>query len=80
MQKFNWAIDHSPVPSAQYYSNASQALMSLDRLDEAKRLLERWQQIGSLNRYQRDVLYRIAFFENDAATMGRLFPGFPCMP
>jgi DNA-binding winged helix-turn-helix (wHTH) protein/tetratricopeptide (TPR) repeat protein len=76
LQKFNWAIDHSPVPSAQYYSNASQALMSLDRLDEAKRLLERWQQIGSLNPYQRDVLYRIAFFENDAATMERLANGF----
>ncbi len=76
LQKFNWAIDHSPVPSAQYYSNASQALMSLDRLDEAKRLLERWRQIGSLNPYQRDVLYRIAFFENDAATMERLANGF----
>jgi eukaryotic-like serine/threonine-protein kinase len=76
LQNFNWAIDHSPVPSAQYYSNASQALMSLDRLDEAKRLLERWQQIGSLNPYQRDVLYRIAFFENDAATMERLANGF----
>jgi eukaryotic-like serine/threonine-protein kinase len=76
LQKFNWAIDHSPVPSAQYYSNASQALMSLDRLDEAKRLLERWQQIGSLNPYQRDVLYRIAFFENDAATMEGLANGF----
>jgi DNA-binding winged helix-turn-helix (wHTH) protein len=23
LQKFKWAIDHSPVPSAQYYSNAS---------------------------------------------------------
>jgi DNA-binding winged helix-turn-helix (wHTH) protein/Flp pilus assembly protein TadD len=72
LQKFNWAIDHSPVPSAQYYSNASQALMTLGRFDEAKQLLERWQQKGSLNPYQRDVLYRIAFFENDAATMGRL--------
>jgi eukaryotic-like serine/threonine-protein kinase len=76
LQKFNWAIDHSPVPSAQYYSNAGQALMSLNRLDGAKRLLERWQQIGSLNPYQRDVLYRIAFFENDAATMERLANGF----
>jgi eukaryotic-like serine/threonine-protein kinase len=76
LQKFNWAIDHSHVPAAQYYSNASQALMSLDRLDEAKRLLERWQQLGSLNPYQRDVLYRIAFFENDAATMEHLANGF----
>ena len=77
LQKFNWAIDHSPVPSAQYYSNASQALMNLGRLDEAKKLLNRWLQIGSLNPFQRDVLYRIAFFENDAATMGRLASEFP---
>jgi eukaryotic-like serine/threonine-protein kinase len=77
LQKFRWAIDHSPVPSAQYYSNASQALMGLDRLDEAKRLLERWQQIGTLNPYQRDVLYRIAFFENDAAAMQRLASEIP---
>jgi eukaryotic-like serine/threonine-protein kinase len=72
LQQFNWAIDHSPVPSAQYYSNASQAFMGLDRLDEAKKLLDRWQQKGSLNPYQRDVLYRIAFFENDSATMEHL--------
>lgn len=75
LQEFNWAIEHSPVPSAQYYSNASQALMSMDRLDEAKRLLGRWQQIGSLNPFERDVLYRIAFFEKDAATMERLASG-----
>jgi DNA-binding winged helix-turn-helix (wHTH) protein/tetratricopeptide (TPR) repeat protein len=77
LQKFNWAIDHSPVPSAQYYSNASQALMNLGRLDEAKKLLGRWQGKGSLNPFQRDVLYRIAFFENDAATMARLASEFP---
>jgi DNA-binding winged helix-turn-helix (wHTH) protein/tetratricopeptide (TPR) repeat protein len=70
--QFNRAIDHSPEPSAQYYSNASQALMNLGRFDEAKKLLGRWQQKGSLNPYQRDVLYRIAFFENDAATMEHL--------
>ncbi len=72
LQQFNWAIDHSLVPSAQYYSNASQALMALDRLDEAKKLLNRWQEKGSLNPFQRDVLYRIAFFENDAAAMEHL--------
>jgi eukaryotic-like serine/threonine-protein kinase len=77
LQKFNWAIDHSPVPSAQYYSNASQALMHLGRLEEAKKLLEQWQQKGSLNTFQRDVLYRIAFFENDAATMQRLASEIP---
>jgi DNA-binding winged helix-turn-helix (wHTH) protein/tetratricopeptide (TPR) repeat protein len=72
LQEFKWAIDHSPVPSAQYYSNASQALMTLGRLDEAKKLLDQWQQKGSLNPFQTDVRYRIAFFENDAATMERL--------
>ncbi|HXH67963.1 MAG TPA: winged helix-turn-helix domain-containing protein [Candidatus Limnocylindrales bacterium] len=77
LQKFNWAIDHSPVPSAQYYSNAAQALMTLGRFDDAKQLLTRWQQIGSLNPFQKDVLYRIAFFENDPATMDRLAAEFP---
>src|SRR5260370_12019012 len=50
--------------------------MPLDRLDEGKRVREGWRQSGSLNPYQRDVLYRIAFFENDAATMERLANGF----
>ncbi len=72
LQEFNRAIDRSPAPSAQYYSNASQTLMSMDRLDEAKKLLGRWQKIGSLHPYQRDVLYRIAYFENDSATMEEL--------
>ena len=76
VQRFRWAIDHSPVPSAQYYSNASQALMNLGRFDEAKKLLEQWRQIGSLNSYERDVLYRIAFFEKDASTMARLASEF----
>jgi len=44
LQQFHWAIDHSPVPSAQHYSNASQALMILGRFDEAKRLLDQWRQ------------------------------------
>jgi tetratricopeptide (TPR) repeat protein len=76
VQRFKWAIDHSPVPSAQYYSNASQALMNLGRFEEAKKLLEQWRQEGSLNSYQRDVLYRIAFFEEDASTMARLASEF----
>jgi eukaryotic-like serine/threonine-protein kinase len=75
-QKFNWAIGHSPVPSAQYYSNASQALMNLGRFEEAKKLLEQWRQKGSLNPYERDVLYRIAFFEKDASAMARLASEF----
>ena len=77
LQRFNWAIEHSPVPSAQHYSNASQALMILGRFGEAKELLSRWQQKGALNPYERDVLYRVAFFENDAATMERLAKEFP---
>jgi DNA-binding winged helix-turn-helix (wHTH) protein/tetratricopeptide (TPR) repeat protein len=76
LQEFIWAIDHSPVPTNQYYSNASQALMNLGRFDDAKKLLERWQQHGSLNPFERDVLYRIAFFENDAATMAHLASEF----
>ena len=63
LQEFYWAIDHSPVPSAQYYSNASQALMILGRFDEAKKLLDQWQQKGSLTPFQiidalPDRLYR----------------------
>ena len=46
--------------------------MILGRFDEAKKILEQWQQKGSLNPFQSDVLYRIAFFENDTATMERL--------
>jgi eukaryotic-like serine/threonine-protein kinase len=72
LQQFRWAIDHSPVPSAQHYSNASQALMILGRFDEAKRLLDQWRQKGSLTPFQIMLRYEIAFFENDAATMERL--------
>jgi len=72
LQQFNWTIDHSPEPSAFAYSNKSQALMSLGRFDEAKAILNQWQQKGTLFSYQKDMLYRIAFFENDTATMDRL--------
>jgi DNA-binding winged helix-turn-helix (wHTH) protein/tetratricopeptide (TPR) repeat protein len=72
LQQFNWTIDHSPEPSAFVYSNKSQALLSLGRFDEAKKTLNQWQQKGSLFSYQVDMLYRIAFFENDTATMDRL--------
>jgi eukaryotic-like serine/threonine-protein kinase len=71
-QKFKWAIDHSPEPAAHNYSNASQALMVMDRLDEARQLLDQWWQKGSLAPFQRDMRYRIAFFENDTATMDRI--------
>jgi eukaryotic-like serine/threonine-protein kinase len=72
LQEFYWAIDHSPVPSAQHYSNASRALVILGRFDEAKKLLEQWRQKGSLTPTQRTMRYVIAFQENDAATMERL--------
>jgi DNA-binding winged helix-turn-helix (wHTH) protein/Flp pilus assembly protein TadD len=72
LQEFNWTIDHSPEPSAFAYSNKSQALMSLGRFDEAKAILNQWQQKGSLFSYQTDMLYRIAFIQNDTATMDRI--------
>ncbi|MFZ0880711.1 MAG: winged helix-turn-helix domain-containing protein [Candidatus Acidiferrales bacterium] len=72
LQQFNWTIEHSPEPSAFAYSNKAQALMSLGRFDEAKAILNQWQQKGSLFGYQKDMLYRIAFIQNDTATMDRM--------
>jgi DNA-binding winged helix-turn-helix (wHTH) protein/tetratricopeptide (TPR) repeat protein len=72
LQEFYWAIGHSPVPSAQHYSNASGALMILGRFDEAKKILDQWRQKGSLTPIQTATRYRIAFIENDATTMERL--------
>jgi DNA-binding winged helix-turn-helix (wHTH) protein/tetratricopeptide (TPR) repeat protein len=72
LKEFMWAIEHSPVPAVYFYANASQALMNLGRFDDAKKLLGEWQQKGTLFSYQIDMLYRIAFFENDTATMERL--------
>ena len=61
LQEFYWAIEHSPVPSAQHYANASQALMILGRFDDAKKILDQWRQKGSLNSFQTATRYRIAF-------------------
>ncbi len=72
LQEFNWVLEHSSVPSAYSYANTSQTLMTLGRFAEAKQLLDKWQQKGSLFSYQIDMRYRIAFFENDGATMERL--------
>lgn len=72
LQEFQWAIAHSPVPSASHYSNASQALLILGRFDDAKKLLDQWRQQGSLTPFQLMSRYRIAFLEHDAATMDRL--------
>ena len=77
LQEFNWAIEHSPVPAVYYYANASQVLMGLGRFDDAKKLLDQWQRKGSLFSYQVDMRYRIAFFENDSATMERLAREIP---
>lgn len=72
LQEFDWAIQHSPVPSSAMYSNASQALLILGRFDEAKRLLDDWRQKGALTPFQAVLRYRIAFLENDSATMERI--------
>src|SRR6266436_6125066 len=77
LQEFQRAIEHSRVPSAQHYSNASQALIFLGRFSEAKKMLEQWQQKGSLTPIQTAMRYRIAFFENDTATMERLARSAP---
>jgi tetratricopeptide (TPR) repeat protein len=77
LQQFNWAIAHSPVPSAHYYSNAAQALLVMDRFDQAKKLLDQWAQKGSLAPFQREMRYRIAFFENDTAMMEKLAREIP---
>lgn len=72
LEQFQWAIAHSPVPSAQHYSNAAQALVILGRIDDAKKLLDQWRQQGSLTPFQLIFRYRIAFIEHDTATMDRL--------
>jgi eukaryotic-like serine/threonine-protein kinase len=72
LERFNWTIEHSPEPSAYAYSNKAQALMSLGRFDEAKAILNQWQKKGSLFSYQTDMLYRIAFIQNDTATMEQI--------
>ena len=77
LQEFNWAIEHSPVPAAYNYANASQVLMHQGRFDDAKKRLEQWQQKGSLFSYQVDMRYRIAYFENDTVTMDRLAREIP---
>ncbi len=72
LQEFNWALSHSRVPSASFYTNTAHALIVLGRFDDAKKLLDQWQQKGSLAPSQRVMRYRIASFEHDDATMQRL--------
>jgi tetratricopeptide (TPR) repeat protein len=77
LQLFRWAIDHSSEPAAHLYSNTTAALMSLDRLDEAKKQLDHWRQKGAFAPFQREMRYRIAFFENDSAMMEQLAHEIP---
>jgi eukaryotic-like serine/threonine-protein kinase len=77
LREFDWAIDHSPAPAVYYYTNKSQVLLSMGHFDDAKKVIEQWQQKGSPFSYQLDMLYRIAFFENETAAMGRLAGQFP---
>ncbi len=77
LQDFDSAIDQSPVPSAQHYSNASQALIQLGRFGDAKKLLEQWRHKGSLTPIQTSMRYRIAFFESDSETMERIAHATP---
>jgi len=77
LREFDWAIDHSPAPAVYYYTNKSQVLLHMGRFDDAKKVIEEWQQKGSLFSYQLDMLYRIAFIENDTAAMERLAKEFP---
>jgi len=72
LRDFYWAIDHSPVPSVSYYTNAAHALLILGRFDEAKKLLDQWGQKGSPPISQQIMRYRIAVIQNDPATMERI--------
>lgn len=77
LREFYRAMAHSPVPSAQHYSNASQALMIVGRFDEAKKILEQWEEKGSLNSFQVATRYRVAVIEKDIATTERLAREIP---
>ena len=77
LREFDWAIDHSPAPAVYYYTNKSQVLLSMGRFDDAKKVLELWQQKGSLFSYQLDMLYRIAYIEHDSAAMEHIAGEFP---
>src|SRR5882724_2358860 len=77
LREFQRAINLAVVPAAPDSSNASQALMIMSRFEEAKKILDEWRQKGSLSSFQMEQRYRIAFFENDAATMERLAREIP---
>jgi len=73
LEEFQWAVANARVPAATDSANAAQALMVLDRFDDAKKILDGWwQQRGLLKSGQVEERYRLALFEEDAATMERL--------
>jgi len=74
LREFQRAINLAVVPAAADETNASETLMILGRFEEAKKILDQWRQKGALGSNQR---YRLAFFENDAATMERLAREIP---
>jgi eukaryotic-like serine/threonine-protein kinase len=77
LREFQRAINLAVVPAAPDHSNAVEALMILGRCEEAKKMLDQWRQKGALGSYQSRQRYRIAFFENDSATMERLAREIP---
>jgi eukaryotic-like serine/threonine-protein kinase len=73
VQEFQRALELSPVPAATDSSNATEALISLGRFGEAKKMLDQWQhQRGSLASFQIGQRYKSALFENDTETMEQL--------
>lgn len=72
LQEFKWSIDHSPVPSSNAYSNAARAMIILGRFDDARKMLDRWREIGTFTPIQTQLRYQIAFRTNDTATMDRI--------
>lgn len=77
LREFQRAIDLAVVPAAPDLANASRTLMIMGRFGEAKKILDEWWQKGFLSPDQIAQRYRIAFFENDAATMKRLAGEIP---
>jgi DNA-binding winged helix-turn-helix (wHTH) protein/tetratricopeptide (TPR) repeat protein len=77
LREFQRAIDLAVVPAAPDLANASRTLMIMGRFGEAKKILDEWWQKGFLSPDQIAQRYRIAFFENDAATMKRLAREIP---
>jgi eukaryotic-like serine/threonine-protein kinase len=72
LEEFQWAVSNARVPAVTDSANTTRALMNLDRLGDAKKLLDEWRQKRSLETSQMEQRYWIAFFENDSATMEQL--------